>query len=53
MENRMKAQILDIWCHLDLKKCLYIPECARNLVFVAKLDNIGFDFKVRNDCFSL
>ena len=53
MGNRMKARIegigmyrliLDNGCHLDLEKCLYVPDCARNLVSVGKLDDLGFTF---------
>uniref|UniRef100_A0A2P2MWM4 Retrovirus-related Pol polyprotein from transposon TNT 1-94 n=1 Tax=Rhizophora mucronata TaxID=61149 RepID=A0A2P2MWM4_RHIMU len=62
MGNRMKARIegigtyrliLDTKCHLDLVKCLYVPECARNLVSVAKLDEVGFNLKIGNGAFSL
>ena len=62
MGNRMKAQIegigtyrliLDTGCYLDLEKCLYVPDCARNLVSVGKLDNVGFDVKIGNNTFSL
>ncbi|KAF7839433.1 Retrovirus-related Pol polyprotein from transposon TNT 1-94 [Senna tora] len=49
MGNRMKARIegigtyrliLDTGCRTDLENCLYVPDCAKNLVFVAKLDNV-------------
>ena len=62
MGNKMKARIegigtyrliLDTGCHLDLEKCLYVPKCARNLVSVAKLDEVGFNFKIGNSVFSL
>ena len=62
MGNRMKARIegigtyhliLDTSYHLDLEKCLYVPECARNLVSVAKLDKLGFKFEIGNGVFSL
>jgi len=45
--------ILDTRCCLDLEKCLYVPDCARNLVSVGKLDNVGFDVKIGNNTFSL
>lgn len=45
--------ILDTSYHLDLEKCLYVPECARNLVSVAKLDKLGFKFEIGNGVFSL
>ena len=62
MGNRMKAQvegigtyilILDTGYRLDLEKCLYVPECARNLISVSRLDILGFDFRIGNKCFSL
>ena len=62
MGNRMKAQvegigtyrlILDTGYCLDLEKCLYVPECARNLISVSRLDILGFDFRIGNKCFSL
>ncbi|KAL1214071.1 Retrovirus-related Pol polyprotein from transposon TNT 1-94 [Cardamine amara subsp. amara] len=62
MGNRMKARIegmgtysliLNTGCTLDLDKCLYVPECARNLVSVSKLDDLGYDFKIGNGVFSL
>ena len=62
MGNRMKARIegigtyrliLDTGCHLDLEKCLFVPDCARNLVSVGKLDDDGFIFNVGNGVFSL
>ena len=62
MGNIMKARIegigtyhliLDTGYHLDLEKCLYVPECARNLVSVAKLDKLGFKFEIGNGVFSL
>ena len=58
----MKAQIkgigtyrlvLDNGCHLDLEKCLYVPDCARNLVSVGKLDECNFNVKFENGTFSL
>ena len=45
--------ILDTSCHLDLEKCLYVPDCARNLVSVGKLDDLGFNFKIGHNVFSL
>ena len=62
MGNRMKARIegigtyrliLDTGYHLDLEKCLYVLECARSLVSVAKLDKLGFKFEIGNGVFSL
>ena len=62
MGNKMKARIeaigtykliLDIGCHVDLEGCLYVPGCARNLVYVAKLDRLGFSFKIENKAFSM
>lgn len=59
--NRMKAQIeeiktyrliLDCGCHIDLKICLYIPDCTRNLIFIGKLDDLDINFKIRNNEFS-
>ena len=45
--------ILDTGCHVDLEGCLYVPRCAKNLVFVAKLDRLGFSFKIENNVFSM
>ena len=45
--------ILDTGCHLDLEKCVYVPNCAKNLVSVEKLDDVGFHFKIGNSTFSL
>ena len=62
MGNRMKAQIegigtyrliLDTGSHVDLEGCLYVPECARNLVSVSRLDNLGFSIKVAHGVFTL
>ena len=62
MGNQMKASIegigtyrlvLDTGCHLDLLQTLYVPSLSRNLVFVSKLDVIGFTFKIRNGCLNL
>ncbi|WVZ07573.1 hypothetical protein V8G54_020919 [Vigna mungo] len=40
--------ILDTGYCLNLEKCLYVPGCARNLISVAKLDCLGFNFKIEN-----
>ncbi|KAL2246808.1 UNVERIFIED_CONTAM: Retrovirus-related Pol polyprotein from transposon TNT 1-94 [Sesamum indicum] len=62
MRNRMKARIegigtykliLDTGCHLDLQKCLYVPECARNLVSASVLDNNDFCFEIKHGTFKL
>ncbi|KAL8161807.1 hypothetical protein V2J09_013296 [Rumex salicifolius] len=62
MGNRMKARIegigtyrliLDTGCHIDLEECLYVPECARNLVSISRLDNLGFNVKFGHSGFSL
>ncbi|KAI5409610.1 hypothetical protein KIW84_055153, partial [Lathyrus oleraceus] len=62
MGNKMKTQIegigtyrliLDTGYHIDLKSCLYVPRCARNLVYVAKLDELNFNFRIGNNVFSL
>ena len=45
--------IMDTRCHLDLEKCLYVSDCARNLVSTPKLGHFGFNFKITNDIFSL
>ena len=45
--------ILDSGCCLDLEKCLYVSVCARNLISVAKLDKLGFNFRISNGSFSL
>lgn len=45
--------ILDTICNLDLEKFLYVLGCARNLVSIRKLDNVGFNFKIGNNVFSL
>lgn len=37
--------MLDNGCHIDLEGYLYLPKCARNLVSVSKLDNLGFELK--------
>lgn len=50
-EIGMYKLILDTGCHLDLEKCLYVPDCARSLVSVGKLDNVGFYFNIRNGTF--
>ena len=62
MGNRMKARIVgigtyrlifDTGCFIDLENCLFVPECARNLVSVSRLDDLGFDFKIGHGVFSL
>ena len=62
MGNRMKARIegvgtyrivLDTGYCLDVEKCLYVPDCSRNLVSVSRLDVLGFDFRIGHGCFSL
>ncbi|KAL8151243.1 LOW QUALITY PROTEIN: hypothetical protein V2J09_021051 [Rumex salicifolius] len=62
MGNRMKARIegigtyrliLDTGCHVDLEECLYVPECARNLVSISRLDNLEFNVKFGHGGFSL
>ena len=62
MGNRMKSRIepvgtyrivLDTGYYLDLEKCLYVPDCSRNLVSVSRLDVLGFDFRIGHGCFSL
>ena len=62
MGNRMKARIegigtyrliLNTGCYLDLERCLYVPNCARNLVSISRLDNLGFHVKFENGGFSL
>jgi len=58
----MKAQIEGIWTYklildtgycLDLEKCLYVPSCATHLIFVGKLNCLGFNFKIENGVFHL
>lgn len=62
MGNRMKARIVgigtyrlifDTGCFIDLENCLFVPECARNLISVSRLDDLGFDFKIGHGVFSL
>ncbi|WVZ04530.1 hypothetical protein V8G54_025336 [Vigna mungo] len=62
MGNIMKAHIegirtyrliLDTGYCLNLEKCLYVPGCARNLISVAKLDCLGFNFRIENGIFHL
>uniref|UniRef100_A0A6N2K712 Integrase catalytic domain-containing protein n=1 Tax=Salix viminalis TaxID=40686 RepID=A0A6N2K712_SALVM len=47
MGNRMKARIVgigtyrlifDTGCYIDLENCLFVPECARNLVSVSRFN---------------
>ena len=45
--------ISDTRCHVDLEKCLFVLECARNLVSVGRLDDVGLNFKIGNNVFSL
>ena len=45
--------ILDTGCRIDLEGCLYVPECARNLVSVSRLDSLGFCIKFEHGGFSL
>ncbi|RDX74091.1 hypothetical protein CR513_46201, partial [Mucuna pruriens] len=47
MRNRMKARIE------DLEGFLYVLGCARNLVFVSKLDDLSFNLKIGDNVFSL
>jgi len=58
----MKAQIegietyrliLDNGCCLDLEKCHYVSICVRNLISIAKVDKLGFNFRICNGSFSL
>ncbi|KAL8138176.1 hypothetical protein V2J09_004177 [Rumex salicifolius] len=58
----MKAQIkgigtyrliLDTGCHIDLEECLYVLECARNLVSLSRLDTLGYNVKFGHGGFSL
>ncbi|KAE8656197.1 Detected protein of unknown function [Hibiscus syriacus] len=55
MGNMMKAIIegvrtcrivLDTSYCLNLEKCLYVPDCSRNLIYVSRLDVLGFDFRI-------
>ncbi|WVZ12860.1 hypothetical protein V8G54_017390 [Vigna mungo] len=45
--------IIDTGYCLNLEKCLYVPGCARNLISVAKLDCLGFNFRIENGIFHL
>jgi hypothetical protein len=38
---------------LDLENVFFIPEFSRNLIFVSKLDNVGFGFWFINSTFSI
>ncbi|KAK9749378.1 hypothetical protein RND81_02G122000 [Saponaria officinalis] len=58
MGNMMKARIegigtyrliLDTGCHIDLIDYLYIPDCARNLVSLSRLDNLGIKRSALNE----
>ena len=42
--------VCHIGCHVDLEGCLYVPGCARNLVSVAKCNELGFSFKIGKQC---
>ena len=62
MGNRVKAPVeaIEIYClildtghHLDLFKTLYVPSISWNLIFMSKLDTLGFSFKFGNRCFNL
>lgn len=50
---RTHRLILDTGCHLDLEKCLYVPDCARNLAYVGKLDDVCFYFNIGNSTYFL
>ena len=45
--------VLDMGYCLDLEKCLYVPDCFRNLVSIFRLDVLGFEFRIGHGCFSL
>lgn len=62
MGNRIMTQIerigtyrliLDTGRHLDQEKYLPVLDCARNLIFIRKLDDLYFNFKIGNSIFSL
>lgn len=62
MGNRMKALIEGIGTYqlilnsgyqLELEKCLYVPECARNLVSAGVLDKLGYKFEIGSGVFKL
>ena len=62
MGNRVKAPIETIGTyylilgtghHLDFFETFYVPFILRNLIFMSKLDTLGFYFKFGNGCFSL
>jgi hypothetical protein len=42
---------LETSLHLGLKECLYVFECARDLMSMSKLDVINFKFVVGEDMF--
>ena len=44
---------MDTSCHEDLEGCLYVPECAKNLVSVSRVDDLGFYFRIGHGVFSL
>ena len=45
--------IFDTGCYIDLENYPFVPECARNLVSVSRLDDLGFNFKIGHGVFSL
>ena len=58
MKVRMEAVrtyhlILDIGYHLDLFETLYVPSIYRSLVYLSKLDVVGYYFRFGDGCFSL
>lgn len=62
MGNRTKARIegirtytliLDTEHFLNLEKCLYIPECARIIISIGKLYDLGFNIKFGSGVSSL
>ncbi|KAF1860188.1 hypothetical protein Lal_00040470 [Lupinus albus] len=50
--RKLRRLILDSENYLDLEKCLYVPECVRKLVYVARLDCTRFNFKIRHFSFN-
>lgn len=44
--NRVYRLILDIGCHIDLKNFLPVHGYARNLVSVAKFEELNFNFMI-------
>lgn len=45
--------VLDTGPSLDLENCLYVPEYSTNLVFVSRLDVLGFELSLDIIYFSL